>query len=252
MEQALSSETSVFILRTPGKFPKAHRLHSEHGESLKTTILYAFLSSTMPYWLIAIISIIIRPLQMTKHLCVWSTPLYSDVQCFRFKCSHKRCFLKARSRRSSFTVKVQVLDPYKAACKCALRLFMRNYEPYLTSHFCSGIFLFMHPKLWAIRLTSAPVNEAKDTDRLLYDIWEAHLWRSVAPWLDRKSFVCDYYNAGSWELCYDAADPMIPCGKVRETRPRWVAFLELNVSPHIVFCWTINDSYKNLWFNCII
>ena len=26
-----------FILRTPGKFPKEHRLHSEHGESLKTT-----------------------------------------------------------------------------------------------------------------------------------------------------------------------------------------------------------------------
>jgi len=32
----LSSETSAFILRTPGKFPKEHRLHSEHGESLKT------------------------------------------------------------------------------------------------------------------------------------------------------------------------------------------------------------------------
>ena len=37
MEPTLSSETSAFILRTPGKFPKEHRLHSEHGESLKTT-----------------------------------------------------------------------------------------------------------------------------------------------------------------------------------------------------------------------
>ena len=35
MEPTLSSETSAFILRTPGKFPKEHRLHSEHGESLK-------------------------------------------------------------------------------------------------------------------------------------------------------------------------------------------------------------------------
>ena len=38
MEPTLSSETSAFILRTPGKFPKEHRLHSEHGESLKTTM----------------------------------------------------------------------------------------------------------------------------------------------------------------------------------------------------------------------
>ena len=37
MEPTLSSETSVFILQTPGKFPKEHRLHSKHGESLKTT-----------------------------------------------------------------------------------------------------------------------------------------------------------------------------------------------------------------------
>ena len=35
----MSSETSAFMLRTPGKFPKEHRLHSEHGESLKTTML---------------------------------------------------------------------------------------------------------------------------------------------------------------------------------------------------------------------
>jgi hypothetical protein len=37
MEPTLSSEASAFIIRTPGKFPKEHRLHSEHGESLKTT-----------------------------------------------------------------------------------------------------------------------------------------------------------------------------------------------------------------------
>ena len=29
----------AFILQTPGKFPKEHRLHSKHGESQKTTIL---------------------------------------------------------------------------------------------------------------------------------------------------------------------------------------------------------------------
>jgi len=33
----LSSETSAFKLQTPGKFPKEHRLHSKHGESLKTS-----------------------------------------------------------------------------------------------------------------------------------------------------------------------------------------------------------------------
>jgi len=38
MEPTLSSETSAFKLQTPGKFPKEHRLHSKHGESLKTTI----------------------------------------------------------------------------------------------------------------------------------------------------------------------------------------------------------------------
>ena len=37
LKPTLSSETSAFILRTPGKFPKEYRLHSEHGESLKTT-----------------------------------------------------------------------------------------------------------------------------------------------------------------------------------------------------------------------
>ena len=37
MEPTLSSETSAFILQTPGKFPKEHRLHSRHCESLQNT-----------------------------------------------------------------------------------------------------------------------------------------------------------------------------------------------------------------------
>ena len=37
MEPTQSSETSAYILRTPGKFPKEYLLYSEHGESLKTT-----------------------------------------------------------------------------------------------------------------------------------------------------------------------------------------------------------------------
>ena len=37
-----TSETSAFILQMPGKFPKEHRLHSKHGESLKTTIATIF------------------------------------------------------------------------------------------------------------------------------------------------------------------------------------------------------------------
>ena len=35
----MSTETSAFKLQTPGKFPEEYELHSEHGESLKTTIL---------------------------------------------------------------------------------------------------------------------------------------------------------------------------------------------------------------------
>jgi hypothetical protein len=132
---------------------------------------------------------------MKKHLCVWSprTPLSSDVLCGRFKGSHKCCFLKARSRRSPFTMKVQVIDPYKAACKCTLSLCMKHYEPYLTSHFCSGILLFMHPKWWAIGLTSAQVNEAKDPVRLLYDIvwYGKHICGEVLPhdWITKPACV---------------------------------------------------------------
>ena len=38
MGPTLSPETSAFKLQTPGKFPEEYKLHSEHGESLKTTI----------------------------------------------------------------------------------------------------------------------------------------------------------------------------------------------------------------------
>ena len=38
MGPTLSPETSAFKLQTPGKFPEEYKLHSEHGESLKTTV----------------------------------------------------------------------------------------------------------------------------------------------------------------------------------------------------------------------
>jgi len=38
MGPTLSPETSAFKLQTPGKIPEEYKLHSEHGESLKTTI----------------------------------------------------------------------------------------------------------------------------------------------------------------------------------------------------------------------
>jgi len=38
MGPTLSPKTSAFKLQTPGKFPEEYKLHSEHGESLKTTI----------------------------------------------------------------------------------------------------------------------------------------------------------------------------------------------------------------------
>ena len=37
MGPTLSTETSAFKLQTPGKVPEEYKLHSEHGESLKTT-----------------------------------------------------------------------------------------------------------------------------------------------------------------------------------------------------------------------
>ena len=41
----MSPETSAFKLQTPGKFPEEYKLHSEHGESLKTTIFNIILTS---------------------------------------------------------------------------------------------------------------------------------------------------------------------------------------------------------------
>ena len=43
MGPTLSPETSAFKLQTPGKFPEEYKLHSEHGESLKTTVPGLFL-----------------------------------------------------------------------------------------------------------------------------------------------------------------------------------------------------------------
>ena len=40
MGPTLSPETSAFKLQTQGKFPEEYKLHSEHGESLKTTRAY--------------------------------------------------------------------------------------------------------------------------------------------------------------------------------------------------------------------
>ena len=42
MGPTLSPETSAFKLQTPGKFPEEYKLHSEHGESLKTTIRHLY------------------------------------------------------------------------------------------------------------------------------------------------------------------------------------------------------------------
>jgi len=36
MEPIASSETSAIRTQTPGNYPKRNKLHSEHGESLKT------------------------------------------------------------------------------------------------------------------------------------------------------------------------------------------------------------------------
>ena len=39
MEQTECSETSAYIIQTPGKYPKENIIHSEHGESLKSRML---------------------------------------------------------------------------------------------------------------------------------------------------------------------------------------------------------------------
>ena len=47
MGPTLSPETSAFKLQTPGKFPEEYKLHSEHGERLKTLII---LRPRQPYF----------------------------------------------------------------------------------------------------------------------------------------------------------------------------------------------------------
>jgi len=40
MEPIVSSETSAIRTQTPGNYPKRNNLHLEHGESLRTRLLY--------------------------------------------------------------------------------------------------------------------------------------------------------------------------------------------------------------------
>jgi hypothetical protein len=42
MEQTDCSETSAFNIQTPGKYPEENIPYLQHGESLKTTIVYMF------------------------------------------------------------------------------------------------------------------------------------------------------------------------------------------------------------------
>ena len=42
----MSPETSAFKPQTPGKFPEEYKLHSEHGESLKTTKRHLYCEET--------------------------------------------------------------------------------------------------------------------------------------------------------------------------------------------------------------
>ena len=42
MGPTLSPETSAFKPQTQGKFPEEYKLHSEHGESLKTTVRHLY------------------------------------------------------------------------------------------------------------------------------------------------------------------------------------------------------------------
>jgi len=42
MEPIVSTETSAIRTQTPGNYPKRNKLHLEHGESLKTTIIICF------------------------------------------------------------------------------------------------------------------------------------------------------------------------------------------------------------------
>ena len=39
MEQIVCSETSAYIIQTPGNYPKENIIYSEHGESLKSRLI---------------------------------------------------------------------------------------------------------------------------------------------------------------------------------------------------------------------
>ena len=43
MEQIECSETSAYIIQTPGNYPKENIIYSEHGEGLKSRITDIFL-----------------------------------------------------------------------------------------------------------------------------------------------------------------------------------------------------------------
>ena len=44
MEPTESSETSAFSTRTPGRYPKEDALHIKHGESLKSRMIFFYLT----------------------------------------------------------------------------------------------------------------------------------------------------------------------------------------------------------------
>ena len=44
MERIVSSETSAIRTQTPGNYPKRNKLHLEHGESLKTSLIVLYRS----------------------------------------------------------------------------------------------------------------------------------------------------------------------------------------------------------------
>ena len=47
MEQTECSETSAYIIQTPGNYPKENIIYSEHGESLKSSIFKALFAGTL-------------------------------------------------------------------------------------------------------------------------------------------------------------------------------------------------------------
>jgi hypothetical protein len=50
MEQTVCSETSAYIIQTPGNYPEDSIQHSEHGERLKSRILLSCLPFILGVW----------------------------------------------------------------------------------------------------------------------------------------------------------------------------------------------------------